>query len=175
MKQTDFTTGNVLRQMITFSLPIMLTNLLQPSYQFIDTLWVGNLIGANALGAVAISSTVLFSVLALILGVNSATLTILSQQKGMGNEEGLQKYLNAFVVILFLMSLVIGVAGYFLAEPLLRLLSTPDVMLQDRKSTRLNSSHVAISYAVFCLTKKTVRECKVWAGKMVIGMFNTCF
>src|SRR5690625_5771296 len=28
---------------------------------------------------------------------------------------------------------------------------------QDRKSTRLNSSHVAISYAVFCLKKKTVR------------------
>src|SRR5207253_9880291 len=27
--------------------------------------------------------------------------------------------------------------------------------LQDRKSTRLNSSHVAISYAVFCLKKKT--------------------
>src|SRR5690625_7107617 len=30
----------------------------------------------------------------------------------------------------------------------------PDVMLGDRKSTRLNSSHVAISYAVFCLKKK---------------------
>src|SRR5439155_8794555 len=28
----------------------------------------------------------------------------------------------------------------------------------DRKSTRLNSSHVAISYAVFCLKKKTVRD-----------------
>src|SRR5690625_5900692 len=28
-------------------------------------------------------------------------------------------------------------------------------LLQDRKSTRLNSSHVAISYAVFCLKKKT--------------------
>src|SRR5437660_2780898 len=28
---------------------------------------------------------------------------------------------------------------------------------QDRKSTRLNSSHVAISYAVFCLKKKTSR------------------
>src|SRR5690625_3271037 len=94
MKQNDFTTGNVLWQRITFSLPIMLTNLLHTSYQFIDTLWVGNLIGACALGAVAISSSVLFSVLALILGVNSATLTILSQQKGMGNEEGLQKYLN---------------------------------------------------------------------------------
>src|SRR5439155_20412312 len=32
----------------------------------------------------------------------------------------------------------------------------PDLMCPDRKSTRLNSSHVAISYAVFCLKKKTV-------------------
>src|SRR5690625_7072786 len=31
----------------------------------------------------------------------------------------------------------------------------PDIVNQDRKSTRLNSSHVAISYAVFCLKKKT--------------------
>src|SRR5690625_6614994 len=29
----------------------------------------------------------------------------------------------------------------------------------DRKSTRLNSSHVAISYAVFCLKKKKTRQC----------------
>src|SRR5690606_40665711 len=32
--------------------------------------------------------------------------------------------------------------------------STPAVTAPDRKSTRLNSSHVKISYAVFCLTKK---------------------
>src|SRR5258705_1704858 len=29
----------------------------------------------------------------------------------------------------------------------------------DRKSTRLNSSHLGISYAVFCLKKKTIHEC----------------
>src|SRR5690625_6167269 len=32
----------------------------------------------------------------------------------------------------------------------------------DRKSTRLNSSHVAISYAVFCLKKKTNETTKLW-------------
>src|SRR5699024_11625937 len=31
--------------------------------------------------------------------------------------------------------------------------------LRDRKSTRLNSSHVSISYAVFCLKKKTIIKC----------------
>src|SRR5437868_12038588 len=34
-----------------------------------------------------------------------------------------------------------------------------DVKRQDRKSTRLNSSHVSISYAVFCLKKKRKRGC----------------
>src|SRR5699024_12102097 len=33
------------------------------------------------------------------------------------------------------------------------------LMLQDRKSTRLNSSHVSISYAVFCLKKKRKKTC----------------
>src|SRR5690625_6125737 len=33
------------------------------------------------------------------------------------------------------------------------------LLCQDRKSTRLNSSHVAISYAVFCLKKKTMNKC----------------
>lgn len=37
----DFTQGNIWRQLVYFSMPIMLTNLLQVSYQFIDSLWVG--------------------------------------------------------------------------------------------------------------------------------------
>src|SRR5690625_6354488 len=39
--------------------------------------------------------------------------------------------------------------------------------LVDRKSTRLNSSHVAISYAVFCLKKKKIRTC------MLLNSTNT--
>src|SRR6266508_5170117 len=35
----------------------------------------------------------------------------------------------------------------------------PGKRVSDRKSTRLNSSHVAISYAVFCLKKKKKRRC----------------
>src|SRR5690349_23111057 len=36
---------------------------------------------------------------------------------------------------------------------------------QDRKSTRLNSSHVEISYAVFCLKKKKTSSCRRYAAR----------
>src|SRR5690625_7928457 len=105
---TDFTSGALLKQLVTFSGPIMVANLLQASYQVVDSLWVGNLLGAQALGAVAISTTLIFTVLSFVIGMNNAALAILSQQKGRGDEEGLARYLNAFVVILFLIALMLG-------------------------------------------------------------------
>src|SRR5690625_3560843 len=127
--QHDFTSGSIFKQLVTFSGPIILTNLLQISYQFIDSLWVVNLIGSDALGSIALSGTVVFSVLSFVIGLNNAALTILSQQKGKGSAAGLRRYLNAFVVLLSLMSIALGVAGYFLSEWILGLLGTPAEMM----------------------------------------------
>lgn len=127
----DFTKGNILKQLIVFSAPIMLTNLLQVSYQLIDSLWVGNLLGANALGAIAVSSTVIFTILSFIIGVNNAALTILSQQRGLGDQRGLKKYLNAFVVILFSFAVILGLIGVVFSKQILLMLGTPTAMLVD--------------------------------------------
>ncbi|AVR00677.1 MATE family efflux transporter [Oceanobacillus iheyensis] len=128
-KQHDFTQGNILKQLILFSGPIMLANLLQTSYQVVDSLWVGNLLGANALGAVAVSSTIVFTVLSFVIGMNNAALTILSQQKGKNNATGLKNYLNAFVVLLTIISIGLGIAGFFLTDWLLSVLGTPEEMM----------------------------------------------
>lgn len=130
-KQHDFTQGNIWKQLMVFSGPIILANLLQTSYQFIDSLWVGNLLGANALGAVAVSSTIIFTVLSFVIGINNAALAILSQQKGRDSGDGLKRYLNAFVVILTVMSVVLGFFGTFFAEQLLGLLGTPESMFSE--------------------------------------------
>jgi putative MATE family efflux protein len=130
-KKHDFTEGNIVKQLIVFSWPIMLTNLLQTSYQFVDSLWIGNLLGANALGAVAVSSTIIFTVLSFVIGLNNAALTILSQQKGLDNVDGLKRYLNAFVVVLNIMALCLSAIGYIFADRLLLLLGTPESMMQE--------------------------------------------
>lgn len=134
MPQHDFTKGSIIRQLLFFSGPIMLTNLLQVSYQFIDSLWVGNLLGANALGAVTIAATVVTTVLAFIIGINNATLTILSQQRGKKDSLGLKRYLNAFVVLLTSLSVLVGVFGFVFSQQMLVLLNTPIEMLEDAQT-----------------------------------------
>lgn len=111
----------------------MLANLLQTSFQLVDSLWVGNLLGGQALGAVTISSVLIFTILSFVLGLNNASLTILSQQKGRSDDEGLKRYLNAFVVILTVMAVTLGIVGYFASGVLLQLLNTPESMLADAK------------------------------------------
>src|SRR5205814_8017878 len=55
---------------------------------------------------------------------------------------------------------VAGGAGFMLAAAFVRMLPESTHVPQDRKSTRLNSSHLGISYAVFCLKKKKKKKKK---------------
>ncbi|MFD2654952.1 MATE family efflux transporter [Gracilibacillus thailandensis] len=146
-RHRDFTNGNIWIDLFYFSSPIMLAQLLQVSYQFIDSLWVGNLIGANALGAVNISGTVIFTVLSFIIGINNTTLTVLSQQKGKGNEEGVQTYVNAFVVTLSALAIVMGILGFLFARPILLLLGTPETMMAEAM-TYLRINAIGILFLV---------------------------
>lgn len=129
----DFTKGSILKKLLLFSGPLFAANMLQMSYQFIDSLWVGNLLGAEALAAVTLSMVVIFTMLSFIIGMNNASLTILSQLKGSGDEQGLKESLNAFVVVLGGLSVVLGLAGVSASDGLLRLLGTPENVIPPAK------------------------------------------
>src|SRR5690625_4400750 len=120
--------------MLLFAGPIFFSNILQTSYQFVDSLWVGNLLGADALAALSISTPITFAVLSFMIGINGTTLTILSQHRGRNDYEGIRKSLNAFVVILGSLSLVLGLIGYVGTEFLLQLIGTPAELLPMAKT-----------------------------------------
>lgn len=118
---------------MTFAGPILAANLLQSLFQLVDSLWVGNLLGAQALGAVAISGTIVFTVLSFVIGMNNAALAVLAQHKGRRDTAAFARYLNAFGVILLIASVVLGVAGFFGADAALRLLGTPADILDPAR------------------------------------------
>lgn len=131
--QQDFTTGSIPKKMLLFSGPFFAANILQTSYQFIDSIWVGQLLGPAGLGAISISGFVIFTVLSFIIGINSASMSVLSQQKGKNDEEELKKSLNAFVVVLFIMSVFLGIVGFFISDWILTVLNTPESIHQMAK------------------------------------------
>src|SRR5699024_11759068 len=63
---------------------------------------------------------------------------------------------NTLCVFLCMFSLI-----FFYTEFILKFIFSKLRFPVDRKSTRLNSSHVSISYAVFCLKKKKVKKCEL--------------
>ncbi|MDP5274692.1 MATE family efflux transporter [Chengkuizengella axinellae] len=130
----DFTEGSIQKKMVLFAGPVLIGNVLQSSYQLIDSLWIGNLMGSYALGALTNAAPIFFAILSFMIGINSSTLTILSQQKGRNDEEGLKKSLNAFVVILGFLSILFGIIGFFSSQLLLQLLGTPEEILPLAKT-----------------------------------------
>ncbi|CEA00887.1 putative transporter-like membrane protein [Pseudomonas saudimassiliensis] len=129
----SFTDGPIARQLGAFSLPIVVTSLLQVSIQLINGLWVGNLLGSEAFGAVTVGTVLMMVVLAFVMGVNQATLTVFAQLRGRGDSGAIGAYLSAFVIILCLLSALISVAGYVFAEPLLVLLNTPAAIIDEAR------------------------------------------
>ncbi|SDR76518.1 putative efflux protein, MATE family [Halopseudomonas litoralis] len=129
----NFTEGPIARQLGTFSLPIVVSSLLQVSIQLINGLWVGNLLGSGAFGAVTVGTILMMVVLAFVMGVNQATLAVFAQLRGRGDKEEMRAYLSAFVIILGLLSGVISILGYIFADALLALLNTPAAIIDDAR------------------------------------------
>src|SRR5690625_1296113 len=126
----DFTTGPISRSLITFSFPILLTYFLQGSMQLINNIWVGNLLGSTEFAAVTVGTTVTMIVLAFVMGMNNATLTIFAQLRGKKDVEKTKSYLSTFTLILFVMSVIAGVFGFVLAEPILVLLRKHESVIE---------------------------------------------
>src|SRR5690606_26622218 len=130
----DFTQGAIPPNLVRFALPILLANLLQASMQLVNGLWVGNLLGSEAFAAVTVATTLLAMVLAFVLGINNATLTIFAQLRGAGDDRGMDRFLGGFTLVLLVLSLLVGGAGFVLAGPLLVLLDTPPAILAEARS-----------------------------------------
>lgn len=129
----DYTKGPIVKALIGLSLPIVLANILQTAYQLIDTFWVGRL-GAVAVAAVSLSFPVIFLMISLGGGLAIAGTILVAQYKGQGNDEYVD-YISAQTLLLMLFSaLIVSVAGYAIAGPVMRLIGAGPEVLPEATS-----------------------------------------
>src|SRR5690606_32031748 len=84
--KNKYTEGKILTSLVSLALPIIFANILQTTYQLIDTLWQGRL-GPNAVAAVSLSFPVLFLGLSIGPGLTLARTVMVAQYKGAENQK----------------------------------------------------------------------------------------
>ena len=124
----SLTEGPILRSLLTLSVPIILSNLLQSMYQITDTFWVGRL-SAEAVAAVSLSFPVSFLFIALGGGLPLAGTVLVAQYRGRGDERGVNHTAMQTFLMVLVVSVVLSAVGYALAEPIMRFMgAAPDVL-----------------------------------------------
>jgi len=117
----SITEGSLARPLFHLAWPIVVVQLLQVTYNVADTLYLGRL-SAAAVGALSLAFPLIFLLVAVAGGFTTAGAILVAQYTGAGGEESAGKVVGQTFTSIGLLSVVIGVAGFFYTRPALELL-----------------------------------------------------
>ena len=121
----DFTEGNIVKQVIDFTLPIMLGNVLMSVYGIINMIWVGRLLGHEAVAAVAASLPIILLMPAFLIGLGMATNVLIAQAFGRKDMVLLKKILSNSFFSSILFCLLISIIALLFRHQLLAWVQAP--------------------------------------------------
>lgn len=122
----DFTKGNISRQLIVFSLPLFLSNLLQVVYNMVDMVVVGNALGKVGISAVSVGGDVTHFLTFIAMGFSNAGQVLIARYIGAKEQDKIGRFLSTMSAFLVTCSLVISAVGLVFQNGILRLMNTPD-------------------------------------------------
>ena len=106
------TTGPIRRQIVLFTIPIMLSILLQQLYNMVDTIIVGNFVGENALASVGTSTPVTALFIAVATGMSTGCSIIISQMFGARQTENIKRAVSTALILNGALGLVFTAVAY---------------------------------------------------------------
>ncbi len=122
----DLTRGSVPKTLLRFSWPFMLSTLLQTLYSTVDTIVVGQAMGSPGLSAVGTGSQIMQLLTMFCVGFSNAGQILVAQYKGAGEAERIEDVAGTLTYLMVAISVILGAACVIFANPILRLMETPD-------------------------------------------------
>lgn len=148
--ENKITHGSIWKNMLLFSLPLMLTNVLQVLFNMSDIAVVGKYVGPKALGAVGSTTIAITLLTGIIMGIGSGVNAIVAGYYGASNRDKVNKTVSSSLFVCLGMGIIIFLLGSFLARPLLELLKTKDDLIDD----------AAVYLSIYCI------------GMPALGIYN---
>ena len=121
----DFTQGNISKQLIAFSSPLLLANILQVVYNMVDMIIVGNVMGKVGTAAVAVGGDVTNLLTFVGIGFASAGQVLIARYIGAGEKARIGRFVGTMSGFLMLCAVIISALGLMFQTPLLKLMNTP--------------------------------------------------
>ena len=125
----DMTTGPITPLLVNFTVPLVLGNLFQLTYNAVDSIIVGKFVGEDALAAVGTSNPLMTLAILFINGVCLGAGILVSTAFGAGDTRLVERQVSTTAIAGSVFSLVFSLACVILANPLLRLLQVPEEIL----------------------------------------------
>ncbi len=123
------TEGVIWKELLLFSVPLLLGNLFQQLYNAVDSVVVGNYIGAQALAAVGSSAPVINLLVSFFMGLSVGAGVIISRYFGARNIESLQDSIHTSLALTTTAGIFMTLFGIIFSPTILRWIGTPaDVM-----------------------------------------------
>jgi len=117
--------SSIAAELFRFSLPLILSGILQQLYSWADAFIVGHAEGELQLGAVGATHSLSYFFINTILGFTLGLSILGAQEYGRGNADKVRRILSVFLPVLCGVYTVLSLCGIVFAEPILRIMDTP--------------------------------------------------
>ena len=124
--ELDMTSGNLFKKIITYTIPIMLTGILQLLYNAADVAVVGKFAGEEALAAVGSTGSLTSLIISLFMGLSVGSSVAYARSVGKGDLERANRVVHTSVLVSVISSIFLTVIGIIFAKDFLRLMDSPE-------------------------------------------------
>ncbi len=122
----DMTNGPFLKKILIFSVPLMLTGLLQLAYNTADVVVVGRFVGKEALAAVGSTGSLVNMFLNVFLGISMGSGVMVARHIGSGDEKRVHNSVHTAMFMSVICGFFVGILGFFASTGMLKLMNAPE-------------------------------------------------
>ena len=123
--QVDMTYGDISKQLFMFTIPILLSQILQQFYNIADTAIIGRYIGTDALAAIGSTALLISVIVNFFIGLSTGVSAVIANQFGANEYDKLKKSISTSLAVSVLLGIVFTIGSLIFMKPIINLLQTP--------------------------------------------------
>ena len=151
----DLTEGSLVKKILWFSIPLIISNLLQVLFNMADVAVVGQFAGSGALGSVGSTTTLVAMFTGFLIGVSGGINVLVALHYGRKDKEGLSQTVHSAVIVSAITGILLMLVGMGFSEGILRILHTKDELLDG-----------AVLYVrIYCV-------CQLWRSIILVMRYS---